>query len=89
MATATWRGRRVKLGGARKIAGVTPYPKKVSHFWRDPQTGNIRVTHAGDVRYSDFRKHKNKKRRANFRSRHNCSEAKPHSARWVACKYLW
>ncbi len=40
--------------------------------------------------YSDFTKHKNPKRRANFRARHNCKTAKDKTtARYWACKKLW
>ena len=49
--------------------------KKVSYGHRD---------------YEDYRQHKNPKRRANFRSRHNCKTAKDKTtARYWACKHLW
>jgi L-ascorbate metabolism protein UlaG (beta-lactamase superfamily) len=87
MATGIFRGKKVTLGGARHVKGITPAGKKVSHFWKE--NGRVRVVHAGDTSYQDYRQHQNEKRRANFRSRHNCAEAKPHTARWVACKFLW
>lgn len=86
---AEYQGKKVTLGGARKVKGITPAGKKVSHFWRDRKSGKVRVVHAGDTNYQDYRQHKDKKRRANFRSRHNCSDAKPHTPKWVACKFLW
>lgn len=40
--------------------------------------------------YKDFTQHKDPKRRANFRSRMNCSTAKDKTtARHWACQYLW
>lgn len=87
MAKALFRGKQVTLGGARKVKGITPPGKKVSHFWKE--NGRVRVSHAGDTSYQDYRQHKNKKRRANFRSRHNCAAAKAHTPKWVSCKFLW
>jgi L-ascorbate metabolism protein UlaG (beta-lactamase superfamily) len=89
MAKAKFRGKTVTLGGARKVPGITPAGKKVSHFYKDPESGKVRVSHAGDTNYQDFRQHKDPKRRANFRSRHNCDDAKKHTPKWVACNYLW
>jgi hypothetical protein len=49
--------------------------KKVSYGHRD---------------YEDFRQHKDPKRRANFRARHNCETATDKTtARHWACKHLW
>ena len=87
MAKAMFRGKQVTLGGARHVEGITPPGKKVSHFWKE--NGRVRVSHAGDTAYQDYRQHKNEKRRANFRNRHNCAEAKAHTPKWVACKFLW
>ena len=85
----TWRGRKVTLNSPRKIEGVTPYPKKKTAFVKNSK-GNVVVVHFGDVRYSDFTKHKNEIRRSNFRSRHNCETAKDKTtARYWACKNLW
>ncbi len=40
--------------------------------------------------YEDFTQHKDPKRRANFRSRHNCQTANDKTtARHWACKFLW
>lgn len=50
----------------------------------------IKNIHFGDNRYSDYTRHKDKKRRENFRARHRCDE-KPSktSARYWACEELW
>lgn len=63
--------------------------KKLQVCVRD-NTGKIVNVHFGDNRYEDFTMHKDKKRRANFRARHNCDEIKDMtSARYWACKELW
>ena len=51
--------------------------------------GKRKLVHAGAKGYSDFRKHKDPKRRANFKSRHNCKTAKPGTPRHLACTKLW
>ena len=51
--------------------------------------GKKKLVHAGAKGYSDFRKHKDPKRRANFKSRHNCKTAKRGTSRWLACNNLW
>ena len=54
------------------------------------QGDKIKKVSYGHRDYSDFRKHKNPKRRANFRARHNCATAKDKTtARYWACKHLW
>jgi hypothetical protein len=54
------------------------------------QDGKERIVHFGDTQYEDFRQHKDKDRRANFRKRHNCSEQKDKlSAAYWACSKLW
>ena len=64
----TYQGKKVTLNSPRKIEGVTPYPKKKTVFVKN-KNDKVVVLHFDDVRYSDFTKHKNPKRRANFRSR--------------------
>lgn len=50
----------------------------------------IRKVKFGQRGWSDYTKHKNPKRRANFRARHNCETAKDKTtARYWACKKLW
>lgn len=64
--------------------------KKKAVFVRNPETGNIKTIHYGDKNYEDFTQHKDKKRRASFRARHKCDEAKDKTtARFWACKDLW
>jgi hypothetical protein len=54
------------------------------------QDGKEKIVHYGDSNYSDYTKHKDKDRRANFRARHNCSEQKDKlSAAYWACRDLW
>lgn len=54
------------------------------------QGDKVKIVNYGDRGYSDFTKHKNPKRRSNFRSRHNCKTAKDKlTARYWACKDLW
>lgn len=85
-----YKGKSVKLNSPRKIAGVTPEGKKKTVYVRDPQTKKVRVVHFGAVGYSDYTKHKNKKRRANFHARHNCSEKKDKTKPgYWACRDLW
>jgi len=86
---AKYRGKEVKLGKPRKIPGVTPKGKKYTVYVKD-KSGKVRIVHFGAVGYSDYLKHKNKKRRANFKARHNCATAKDRTtARYWACNYNW
>ncbi len=48
--------------------------------------------HYGDNRYSDFTKHKDKKRRKSFRARHKCdpvNKLDKTTAKYWACQDLW
>ena len=49
---------------------------------------SLKVVHFGATWYSDFLKHKDPKRRANFKARHNCDTAKDNTTprKW-ACNY--
>lgn len=86
---ATWKGRKVTLNQPRKIAGVTPAKKKKTVFVTTPK-GNVKAVHFGDSSMSDYTQHKNKKRRANFRARHNCADKKDKTkAGYWSCKHLW
>ena len=86
---ATWKGKQVKLNTPRKISGVTPAGKKKTVFVKTPK-GNVKAVHFGDSSMSDYTKHKNEKRRANFRARHNCAEKKDKTkAGYWDCKHLW
>lgn len=87
---AEYRGRKVTLNSPRRIEGVTPAKKKRTVFVKNPKTGNVIAVHFGDRSMSDYTKHRNEKRRANFHSRHNCAEKKDRTkAGYWACKNLW
>jgi hypothetical protein len=87
---ATYKGKTVTLYKPRKMAGITPAAKKKSVFVPGKKAGTAKVVHFGDSSMSDFTKHKNPKRRANFRARHNCATAKDKStARFWSCSTLW
>lgn len=54
------------------------------------QGDKIRIVEFGARGYKDFLQHKDPKRRANFKARHNCSTAKDKTtARYWACNYNW
>lgn len=87
---ATWKGKKVALYKPRKIAGVTPSKKKKTVFVPGKKKGTAKAVHFGDSSMSDYTKHKNKKRRANFRARHKCAQKKDKTkAGFWSCKNLW
>ena len=87
---ATYKGKQVALYKPRKMKGITPSEKKKSVFVPGKKEGTAKVVHFGDSSMSDYTQHRNKKRRANFHSRHNCDTAKDKStARYWSCKNLW
>jgi hypothetical protein len=87
---ATYKGKKVTLYKPRKIKGVTPASKKKTVFVPGKKAGTAKAVHFGDSSMSDYTKHKNKKRRANFRARHKCSQKKDKTkAGYWACKSLW
>ena len=54
------------------------------------QNGKYKIVSFGARGYKDFLQHKNKKRRSNFKSRHNCDEKKNKlTAGYWACNYNW
>jgi hypothetical protein len=54
------------------------------------QSGREKLIHFGATGYQDFRQHRDKARRANFRARHGCAREKNKlTARWWACNKLW
>ena len=64
--------------------------KKLMVYVRNPKTGRINVVHFGAEGYSDYTKHKDKKRRASFRARHRCySKDDITKPGYWACKVLW
>lgn len=48
--------------------------------------GKGKIVHAGAKGYKN---NYDPKRKANFRARHKCDEAKPGTARHLACEHLW
>ena len=87
---AEYQGKKVELNKPRKIPGVTPAGKKKTAYVRDPETKKVVIRHFGDASMSDYTKHKDPKRRANFHSRHNCAEKTDKtSPGYLSCKYLW
>lgn len=87
---ATYKGKKVTLYKPRKMKGITPASKKKSVFVPGKKPGTAKVVHFGDSSMSDYTQHKNKKRRANFKARHNCAEKKDKTkAGWWACNHLW
>jgi hypothetical protein len=82
----TYRG--VSFPGFNKPRASTNPKKKKMVLAKKGE--DVKVVHFGDSSMSDFTKHKNPKRRANFRSRHNCAAKKDKStAGYWACKDLW
>ena len=54
------------------------------------QNGKYKIVSFGARGYKDFLQHKNKKRRSNFKSRHNCDKKKNKlTAGYWACNYNW
>lgn len=54
------------------------------------QKGKYKIVSFGARGYKDFLQHKNKKRRSNFKSRHNCDKKKNKlTAGYWACNYNW
>ena len=54
------------------------------------QDGKYKIIMFGFRGMQDFLQHKDPKRRANFKSRHNCDEKKNKlTAGWWACNYNW
>lgn len=87
---AKYKGKVVTLYKPSKMPGITPAEKKKSVFVPGKKAGTAKVVHFGATGYSDFTKHKDPQRRANFRARHNCATAKDKStARHWACTDLW
>jgi hypothetical protein len=87
---ATYKGKQVSLYKPRKMAGITPAGKKKSVFVPGKKEGTAKVVHFGDSSMSDYTQHRDKKRRSNFHSRHNCADKKDKTkAGYWACKNLW
>ena len=88
-----------KSGGSVKKKSVKKLKcGQVGRSWRKNKKkykvvcaqGKKKAVHYGQKGYSDFTKHKNKKRRKSFRARHKCGQKKnPFSAQKQACSDLW
>ena len=73
--------------------------KKYAAILKSKSTGRLVTIHFGATGYSQYKDralglyssldHKDKKRRANYRSRHTSDIDKAYSASWFALKYLW
>lgn len=48
--------------------------------------GKAKIIHAGD---SNYKNNYDPKKKANFRARHNCDQAKPGTPQHLACQALW
>ena len=54
------------------------------------QDGKEGIVRFGARGYEDYLQHKDKERRANFKSRHNCTDKKDKlTPGWWACNYNW
>jgi hypothetical protein len=70
----------------KKYSGKGKFKKRVLAKEGD----EIKVLNYGHRDYSDYTKHKDPKRRSNFRKRHKCKTAKSRlTKRYWACKDLW
>jgi hypothetical protein len=50
------------------------------------EDGKAKIIHAGDSRYKN---NYDPAKKANFRARHHCDEAKPGTSQHLACQALW
>lgn len=72
----------------KRYTGKGDYKKRVLAKDGD----EVRVVNYGHKDYSDYTKHKDKDRRANFRKRHGCDPVKnlkKTTAKYWACQDLW
>ena len=67
-----------------------PAGDKHKYVVKGCQNGKESIVHFGLRGYSDYLSHKNEKRRANFKARHNFAEKKDKlTAGYWACNYNW
>jgi hypothetical protein len=66
-------------------------PEKKFMVLSKDKDGNIKLLHFGAKGMSDYTKHKDEKRRDNFRARHGCDKpgVKFNSARNWSCEHSW
>ena len=80
----------IKKHGLEKPFKIRDGTHKYAVFVKNPNTGNINTIKFGAVGYSDFLKHKNKDRRANFKARHRCSEkSNKLTPGYWSCNWSW
>lgn len=73
---------------ARRL-GVTVKPSSRKYKKLDVFKGKKKIVSIGDLRYSDFLQHKNEKRRALYKKRHDRNRHTPGTAGFYADKILW
>ena len=73
---------------AKKI-GVTIEPSKVKNKKLDVFKNGKKVASIGDIRYSDFLQHGDKKRQENYLKRHGKTRAVKGSPSYYAAEILW
>lgn len=80
----------LKKHGLEKPFKIRDGIHKYAVFVKNPKTGNVVTVKFGAVGYSDFRKHKDKKRRRRFKKRHNCSsKSNKLTPGWWSCNWSW
>ena len=73
---------------AKKV-GVVVKPSTVKNKKLDVFKGDKKVASIGDLRYEDYLTHKDEKRKANYKSRHEKDRKVVGSAGYYADKILW
>ena len=79
---------RVAKVKAKKI-GVSIKPSSRKHKKLDVYKDGRRVASIGDLRYEDYNTHKDPKRRANYKARHESHRHIKGTASYYADKILW
>ena len=79
---------RVAKVKAKKI-GVSIRQSSRKHKKLDVYKDGRRVASIGDLRYEDYNTHKDPKRRANYKARHDKYRHEKGSASYYADKILW
>ena len=83
---------QTNLAKARENAkrlGVTITPSKVKNKKLDVFKDGRKIASIGDLRYSDFLQHGDKKRQENYLSRHAKTRAVKGSPSYYAAEILW
>jgi len=69
--------------------GVTVKPSRVKGKKLDVYKGGKKVASIGDIAYSDFLRHGDRSRQANYLSRHAVTRKKKGSPSYYAAQILW